>query len=298
VTIQTYLKEQSVFKENLETTISSATQSVTIGRTGPVLIIGERINPTGRKKLMAALQEGNLDVVRDDAKAQVEAGASILDVNAGVPGADEPELMRQIIQAVRKVTDVPLCIDSPNPITLEAGLAAYDGKALVNSVNGEEKSLKTILPLVKKYNAAVIGLAMDDDGIPMTAEKRLAVARKIVERAESLGIPPSDIIIDPLVLTVGADQQAARMTLKATRLIVNELGVNITMGASNVSHGLPDRPAINAAFLTMAITCGLSCPITNPLSTSVREAILAGNLLMGHDEWAMKWMTYYRSKGQ
>lgn len=287
-----------MFKKNLETIISSAAQSVTIGRTGPVLIIGERINPTGRKKLMAALQEGNLDVVRNDAKAQVEAGALILDVNAGVPGADEPELMRQIIQAVREVTDVPLCIDSPNPVTLEAGLAAYDGKALINSVNGEERSLSTILPLVKKYNAAVIGLAMDDDGIPMTAEKRLEVARKIVERAESLGIPPNDVIIDPLVLTVGADQQAARMTLRATSLIVNELGVNITMGASNVSHGLPDRPAINAAFLTMAIACGLSCPITNPLSTSVREAVLAGNLLMGHDEWAMNWMAYYRSKGR
>ena len=287
-----------MFKKNLETIISSAAQSVTIGRTGPVLIIGERINPTGRKKLMAALQEGNLDVVRNDAKAQVEAGALILDVNAGVPGADESELMRQIIQAVREVTDVPLCIDSPNPVTLEAGLAAYDGKALINSVNGEERSLSTILPLVKKYNAAVIGLAMDDDGIPMTAEKRLEVARKIVERAESLGIPPNDVIIDPLVLTVGADQQAARMTLRATSLIVNELGVNITMGASNVSHGLPDRPAINAAFLTMAIACGLSCPITNPLSTSVREAVLAGNLLMGHDEWAMNWMAYYRSKGR
>jgi 5-methyltetrahydrofolate--homocysteine methyltransferase len=285
-----------VFENNLETTITSAAQSVTIGRTGPVIIIGERINPTGRKKLMAALQEGNLDVVRSDAKAQIEAGASILDVNAGVPGADEPALMRQIIKAVRDVTDAPLCIDSPNPKTLEAGLSVYDGKALINSVNGESKSLSSILPLVKEYGAAVIGLTMDDDGIPQTAEHRLRVAEKIVERATSMGIAQNDIIIDPLVLTVGADQQAARTTLAATKLIADTLGVNIAMGASNVSHGLPDRPVINAAFLAMAITCGLSCPITNPLSASVREAVLASNLLLGHDEWAMSWMTYYRSK--
>jgi 5-methyltetrahydrofolate--homocysteine methyltransferase len=286
-----------VFANNLETTITSAKQSVTITRDGPVVIIGERINPTGRKTLMAALQEGNLDVVRSDARAQVKAGAGILDVNAGVPGADEPALMRQLIQAVREVTDVPLCIDSPNPAVLEAGLSIYDGKALVNSVNGEERSLQTILPLVKKYEAAVIGLAMDDDGIPQTAEKRLAVANKIIARAEALGIPRADVIIDPLVLTVGADQQAGRTTLRATRLIAAELGVNITMGASNVSHGLPDRAAINATFMAMAITSGLSCPITNPLSTAVRQAVLAADLLLGHDEWAMNWMTYYRSKG-
>lgn len=285
-----------MFDNNLGTTISSATKSVTISRDGPVVIIGERINPTGRKKLMAALQGGNLDVVRSDAAAQVEAGAAILDVNAGVPGADEPALMCQIIQAVREVTDVPLCIDSPNPDALEAGLSMYEGKALVNSVNGEERSLGRILPLVARYNAAVIGLVMDDDGIPQTVEKRLRVAGKIIERAESLGIPRQDVIIDPLVLAVCTDAQAAWATLTATRLIVAEYGVNITMGASNVSHGLPDRPAINAAFLAMAIACGLSCPITNPLSMAVREAVLASNLLMGHDEWAMNWMTYFRSK--
>ncbi|MBN1639930.1 MAG: dihydropteroate synthase [Anaerolineae bacterium] len=285
-----------MFANNLVTTVTSATQSVSITRDGPVVVIGERINPTGRKKLMAALQEGDLEVVRADARAQVEAGAGILDVNAGVPGADEPALMRQLIRAVRDVTDVPLCIDSPNPLVLEAGLSAYDGKALVNSVNGEERSLQTILPLVSKHGAAVIGLAMDDAGIPPTAEARLAVAIKIVARAEALGIPREDVIIDPLVLTVGADQQAALVTLRATRLIASELGVNIAMGASNVSHGLPDRPAINAAFMAMAIACGLSCPITNPLSAQVREAILAANLLLGHDEWAMAWMAYYRSK--
>ena len=290
------MEELHVFDSTLETTVTSASQAVTIGRNGPVRIIGERINPTGRKQLMAALQEGDLDVVRKDAKAQIEAGAAILDVNAGVPGADEPALMRKMIASVHEVTDAPLCIDSPDPRTLEAGLKAYDGKALVNSVNGEERSLRNILPLIAKYGAAVIGLCMDDDGIPQTAERRLNVARKIIARAGELGIPRSDVIIDPLVLTVGADQQAARTTLTATRLIVREFGVNITMGASNVSHGLPDRPAINAAFLAMAIACGLSCPITNPLSTQVREAVLASNLLLGHDEWAMDWVTYYRAK--
>jgi 5-methyltetrahydrofolate--homocysteine methyltransferase len=290
------MEESHVFEKNLETIVTSASQAVTIGRNGPVRIIGERINPTGRKQLMAALQEGRLDVVCKDAQAQVEAGAAILDVNAGVPGADEPALMRQMIAVVRQVTDVPLCIDSPNPKALEAGLDAYDGKALVNSVNGEERSLQTILPLVKRYGAAVIGLCMDDEGIPQTAERRLAVARKIIARAGELGIPPSDVIIDPLVLTVGADQQAGRTTLIATRRIVDEFGVNIAMGASNVSHGLPSRPAINAAFLAMAIACGLSCPITNPLSEQVREAVLASNLLLGHDEWAMGWVSYYRSK--
>ena len=283
---------------NLTTVVSSAKKTVEIGREKPTVIIGERINPTGRKKLMAAIKEGDMDVVRRDATAQVAAGAGILDVNAGVPGADEPALMQQIIRAVREVTDVPLCIDSPNPSALEAGLSIYDGKPLINSVNGEERSLETILPLAKKYNAAVIGLAMDDDGIPQTVEKRLSVAQKIIERAEGLGIPRSDVIIDPLVLTVGSDVQAARVTLTATQLIASELGVNITMGASNVSHGLPDRAVINATFMAMALTCGLSCPITNPLSKAVREAVLAANLLLGHDEWAMDWLSYYRSKPQ
>jgi 5-methyltetrahydrofolate--homocysteine methyltransferase len=285
-----------MFETNLITTVSSATQEVTITRDGPVVMIGERINPTGRKRLMKALQQGDLDVVRKDASAQVEAGASILDVNAGVPGADDVSLMEQIMDAVREVTDVPLCIDSPNPAVLATALDRYDGKALVNSVNGEEQSLASILPLVHEHNAAVIGLAMDDDGIPHTAEKRLRNAAKIVERAERLGIPRSDVIIDPLVMAVGADTQAARVTLTATRLIVQELGVNITMGASNVSHGLPDRRVLNGAFMALAIACGLSCPITNPLIRPVREAILASNLFLGHDEWAANWISYYRSK--
>jgi 5-methyltetrahydrofolate--homocysteine methyltransferase len=285
-----------VFEDNLETIVSSATQTVTISRERPITIIGERLNPTGRAKLMAALQEGDMEAVRRDAIAQVEAGAVILDVNAGVPGVEGPELMLHMIRAVREVTDVPLAIDSPNPQVLDAALEQYEGKALINSVNGEGKSLDTILPLVKKYNAAVIALAMDDDGIPQTAEKRLAVARKIVARAEGLGIPRNDVIVDPLVLAVGADSKASVVTLMATRLIASELGVNIAMGASNVSHGLPDRPALNSVFLAMAVACGLSCPITNPLSVSLHKAVLAADLFMGHDEWAMNWISYFRSQ--
>ena len=281
---------------NLETIVSSNTKTVTISHNGPVAIIGERINPTGRAKLMAALQAGNMDVVRRDAIAQVEAGAAILDVNAGLPGADEKALMLETIAAVRQATDVPLCIDSPNPEVLDAALQQYEGKALVNSVNGEERSLETVLPLVKKYNAAVIGLAMDDDGIPQTAQKRLEVAGKIIERAQALGIPSQDVIIDPLVLAVCTDAQAARETLLAIRMIVHEYGVNITMGASNVSHGLPNRPSINAAFMAMSIAAGLTCPITNPLSVAVREAILASDLILGRDEWAKNWIAYFRSK--
>ena len=281
---------------DLETIVSSTTKTVTISRNSPVAIIGERINPTGRKQLMAALQAGNMDVVRRDAIAQVKAGAAILDVNAGLPGADEKALMLQTIAAVREVTDVPLCIDSPNPQVLEAALSQYQGKALVNSVNGEERSLKAVLPLVREYNAAVIGLAMDDDGIPQTAQKRLQVAGKIIQRAQALGIPSQDVVIDPLVLAVCTDAQAAQETLLAIRLIVQEYGVNITMGASNVSHGLPNRSTINAAFMAMSIAAGLTCPITNPLSVGVREAILASDLLLGHDEWAMNWITHFRSK--
>jgi 5-methyltetrahydrofolate--homocysteine methyltransferase len=285
-----------VFEDNLETIVSSATQTVTISRERPITVIGERLNPTGRTKLMAALQEGDMEAVRRDAIAQVEAGAAILDVNAGVPGVEGPELMLHMIRAVREVTDVPLAIDSPNPQVLDAALEQYEGKALINSVNGEGKSLDTILPLVKKHNAAVIALAMDDDGIPQTAEKRLEVARKIVDRAEGLGIPRNDVIVDPLVLAVGADSKASVVTLRATRLIANELGVNIAMGASNVSHGLPDRPALNSVFLAMAVACGLSCPITNPLSVPLRKAVLAADLFMGHDEWAMNWISYFRSQ--
>jgi len=256
--------------ENLITVITSKAKEVLISRDRPCVIIGERINPTGRKKLAAALQEGNFDIVRHDAVAQVEAGAKILDVNVGVPGADEPTLLVQAIQAVREVTDVPLCIDTADAKALEAALKVYDGKALINSVNGEEARLESVLPLVKEYGAAVIGLCMDDEGIPPSAEGRFAVARKIIERASKLGISPEDIVIDPLALTLGADHRAGRIALDAIEMIVAEFGVNITIGASNISFGMPDRRAINATFIAMAIHAGLTCPIVNPLHEGPR----------------------------
>ena len=282
--------------ENLTTIVSSNTKEVLISRDRPCVIIGERINPTGRKKLAAALQEGNFDIVRQDAVAQVEAGAKILDVNVGVPGADEPALIVRALNAVREVTDVPLCIDTADGEALEAGLKVYDGKALINSVNGEEARLVSVLPLVKEYGAAVIGLCMDDDGIPTTAERRFAVAGKIIERAGKLGISPADIAIDPLALTLGADHRAAKIALDAIELIVAEFGVNITMGASNISFGMPDRNAINATFIAMAIHAGLTCPIVNPLHEQVATAILAADLAMGRDEWGSRWIKAYRQR--
>ncbi len=282
--------------ENLKTVVSSKTKSVEIHRDLPTAIIGERINPTGRKKVLNALREGDFDVVRQDALMQVEAGAKVLDVNAGVPGADEIVLLRQVMQTVMEVTDVPLCIDTADPRALAAALAQYDGKALVNSVNGEERSLSAVLPLVQEHGAAVIGLCMDDDGIPETAEARLAVAAKIVERAGQLGIEPKDIVIDPLALTMGADSSAGLLALNAIGLIVAEFGVNITMGASNISFGMPDRKYINSTFIAMAIHAGMTCPITNPLVSEISTAVLAADLSMGRDDYGMNWITAYRKR--
>jgi 5-methyltetrahydrofolate--homocysteine methyltransferase len=280
----------------LTTTISSGTRTVEINRELPTVIIGERINPTGRKKVLAALKEGDFAIVRQDALSQVAAGAAILDVNAGVPGADEPELLLQVMKTVMAETDVPLCIDTADPEALAAALAQYEGKALVNSVNGEERALAAVLPLVKEHGAAVIGLCMDDDGIPETPAQRLAVAAKIIDRAGQLGIPAEDVIIDPLALTMGADSTAGRVALDTTALIVQELGVNVTMGASNISFGLPDRKYINATFIAMAIRAGLTCPITNPLVTEVKMAVLAADLAMGRDDYGMNWIKAYRAR--
>jgi 5-methyltetrahydrofolate--homocysteine methyltransferase len=282
--------------ENLTTIVSSKTQTVEINRDKPTVIIGERINPTGRKKVLKALQEGNFDMVREDATSQVAAGATVLDVNAGVPGAEEPALLQQVMRTVLEVTDVPLCIDTADPEALEAALSLYEDKALVNSVNGEERALEAVLPLVKEHGAAVIGLCMDDDGIPETPEQRLAVAGVIIERAGKLGIPPEDVVIDPLALTMGADSNAGRVALEAVELIVEEFGVNITMGASNISFGMPDRRYINAAFIAMAIHAGLTCPITNPLVTEVITAVLAADLSMGRDDYGMRWIQAYRQR--
>jgi len=282
--------------ENLITKISSKTGTVEIGRDRPTTIIGERINPTGRKKLYDALVERNFELVRQDAVNQVAVGAAVLDVNAGINEADEATLLQELIRVVTGVTDVPLCIDTSDPKALSAALSIYEGKALVNSVNGEERFLKETLPLVKEHGAAVVGLCMDEDGIPETAEKRLAVAAKIIERAGKMGIDPSDVVIDPLVLTIGTDSQAGRVTLETTALVVKEFGVNITMGASNVSFGLPDRPYVNSAFMVMAIEAGLTCPITNPLVSEMMTAILAADLVMGRDEDSMRWIKAYRQR--
>jgi 5-methyltetrahydrofolate--homocysteine methyltransferase len=259
-------------------------------------MIGERINPTGRKIVLQALQEGNFEMVRQDAVAQVEAGATVLDVNAGVPGTDEVALLTQVMQEVMAVVDVPLCIDTANPQALEAALKLYDGKALINSVNGEEKSLEAVLPLAKEYGAALIGLCMDDDGIPATPEERVAVAEKIIGRASKYGIPMEDIVIDPLAMTMGADHKAGWNTLETTKLVVRKFGVNITMGASNVSFGMPDRKYVNAAFIAMAIQAGLTCPITNPLVTEISTAVLAADLSLGKDEFGMRWIKAYRQR--
>jgi 5-methyltetrahydrofolate--homocysteine methyltransferase len=282
--------------QNLTTTISSAEKTVEISRDKPTVMIGERINPTGRKAVLAALQDGNFDIVRQDAISQVAAGSTVLDVNAGVPGADEPALLQQIMNTVMEVTDVPLCIDTANSTALEAALKIYQGKALINSVNGEEASLDTVLPLAKEYGAAVIGLCMDDNGIPKTPQERLAVAAKIIERAGKLGINPEDVVIDPLTLTMGSDSNAGHITLETVKLVVEEFGVNITMGASNVSFGLPDRKYVNAAFIAMAIHAGLTCPITNPLVTEIRTSVLAADLVMGRDDFGMNWIQAYRQR--
>lgn len=282
--------------KSLKTVVSSKSQTVEISRELPTVIIGERINPTGRKKVLAALQEGNFDIIREDAVKQVEAGADILDVNAGVPGADEAALLTKMLQMVMDVTDVPLCIDTADPEALAAALSIYEGKALVNSVNGEERSLNSVLPLVQEHGAAVIGLCMDDDGIPETAEARLAVAGKIIERAAKLGIEPQDVIIDPLALTMGADSSAGRVALDTIEMVVEEFGVNVTMGASNISFGMPDRKYINSTFIAMAIHAGLTCPITNPLVTEIKTAVLAADLTMGRDDYGMNWIKAYRER--
>jgi 5-methyltetrahydrofolate--homocysteine methyltransferase len=282
--------------DNLTTLLKSKTKTVKIHRDLPTVIIGERINPTGRKAVLDALQAGNFDIVRKDALDQVAAGAAVLDINAGVPGADEPVLIQQIIRNVQDVVEVPLCFDTANPQALAAALSIYEGKALINSVNGEERSLNNVLPLAKEYGAAVLGLCMDDNGIPKTAEARFAVAAAIIERAAKAGIPLEDIIIDPLAMAMSADSKAGRIALDTIGLVVKEFGVNISMGASNISFGMPDRKFINATYIAMAIHAGLTCPITNPLLVEVNVAVLAANLSMGRDEYGMRWIKAFRKR--
>ena len=280
----------------MDTILTSRGREVVVSIDRPFVIIGERINPTGRKVLAAEMKEGRMDRVRADAIAQVAAGAHMLDINAGIPQLDEAALLVAAIKAVVEVTDVPICIDSSIIEALEAGLSAYEGKALVNSVTAEEERMERILPLVKKHGAAVIGMANDETGISMIPEERLALARRIIERAADHGIPQSDVIIDPIAMTVAADPTCGVITLETMRLIRDHLGNNMTCGASNVSFGLPDRATVNAAFLPLAMHAGLTCAITNPLVPEVRRAVLAGDLLLGHDEYAMRWIASYRAE--
>jgi 5-methyltetrahydrofolate--homocysteine methyltransferase len=280
----------------LETLLSSRGREVVVSIDRPFVIIGERINPTGRKVLAAEMKDGKMDRVRSDAIGQAAAGAHMLDVNAGIPALDEAALLVAAIKAVAEVTDVPICIDSSVIEALEAGLAAYEGKALVNSVTAEEERMERILPLVKKYGAAVIGMANDETGISMVPEERLVLARRIIERAADHGIPQEDVIIDPIAMTVAADPTCGLITLETMRLIRDRLGNNMVCGASNVSFGLPDRATVNAAFLPLAMHAGLTCAITNPLVPEVRRAVMAGDLLLGHDEYAMRWIASYRAE--
>ncbi len=280
----------------MDTTLRSRSKEVVVSVDRPFVMIGERINPTGRKVLAAEMKAGIMDRVKADAVAQVEAGAQMLDVNAGVPGIDEPALLVAAIRAVSEVTDVPICIDSSVIEALEAALAVYEGKALVNSVTAEGERMDRILPVVKKYGAAVIGMSNDETGITMVPQERVEIARRIVERAAYYGIPREDVIIDPIAMTVAADPQAGLVTLETIRLIKEQLGNNMTCGASNVSFGLPDRSVLNAAFFPVAMHAGLTCAITNPLIHEVRKAVLASDLLLGHDEYAMRWISVFRQE--
>jgi 5-methyltetrahydrofolate--homocysteine methyltransferase len=272
------------------TVLSSATREVMIGSECPFVIIGERINPTGRKKLAEEMAAGNFDTVIADAIAQVEAGAQMLDVNAGIPLADEPAILAEAIQLVQSVTDVPLSIDSSIVAALEAGLAVYQGKALVNSVTGEEDRLESVLPLVAKHGAAVVAITNDESGISEDPDVRFEVARNIVSRAADHGIPKEDVIVDPLVMPIGAMGNAGRQVFRILRRLHEELGVNSTCGASNVSFGLPSRPALNAAFLPMAIASGLTSAITSPLHTEMLNAVKAADVLMGNDAHCASWI--------
>jgi 5-methyltetrahydrofolate--homocysteine methyltransferase len=277
-----------------DTVLSSATREVVIGFDRPFVIIGERINPTGRKILAAEMSAGDFSRVEADARAQVEAGAHMLDVNAGIPLADEPAILARAVQLVQSITDVPLSIDSSIVAALEAGLAVYKGKALVNSVTGEEERLESVLPLIKKYGAAVVAISNDETGISEDPDVRFEVAKRIVHRALDHGIPASDIVVDPLVMPIGAINRAAVQVMRLVHRLKTELKVNTTCGASNISFGLPRRNGINAAFLTMAIGSGMTSAITNPLHPEVVEAVLGADVMMGHDPDCARWIRKFR----
>jgi 5-methyltetrahydrofolate--homocysteine methyltransferase len=276
------------------TVISSASREVVIGDDRPFVVIGERINPTGRKLLAEEMRNGDFSRVERDVLAQVAAGAHMLDVNAGIPLADEPAILARTIQLVQSLCDLPLSIDSSIVEALEAGLAVYRGKALVNSVTGEDERLERVLPLVRKYGAAVVAISNDETGISEDPDVRFAVARRIVERAADHGIPRADVVVDPLLMPIGAISTAGRQVFRILGRLRDELGVNSTCGASNVSFGLPNREGINGAYLAMAIASGLTSAITNPIAAGVRDSVMAADVLMGNDQDASRWIRAHR----
>jgi 5-methyltetrahydrofolate--homocysteine methyltransferase len=278
----------------MKTVLSGKTRELVIDTEGPVVIIGESINPTRRKKLVSTLQEGDFSYVLELAASQIDAGADVLDVNVGYPGVDDARLLPEVVLAIQDNFDIPLCLDSPNPAAIEAALRVSSGRCLINSVNGKEESLKALIPVAKEYGAAIIGLCMDDDGITDDPEKRLAIIEKITERAVSAGINQEDVIADPLAMAVSADPRACMVTLETIRLVKMKLGLNITMGASNISFGLPDRESLNTAFLTLAVYRGLTCPIANP--EKITSAARAADLVLGRDDFAIRFVEYYQSR--
>jgi 5-methyltetrahydrofolate--homocysteine methyltransferase len=272
----------------MKTILRGSSREVIIDTNGPVVIIGECINPTRRKKLVSTLQEGNFDYVLELAEAQIKASAEVLDVNVGFPGVDDVRLLPEAVLAIKAKFDVPLCLDSPNPKAIEAALKAAGGKCLINSVNGEEKSMKALLPIAKEYGAAIIALAMDEEGITHDPEKRLKVAGKILERALKIGIREEDVVVDPLAMAVSADPRACMVTLETIRLVHQNLGLNITQGASNISFGLPEREVLNAVHMTLSILYGLTCPIANPEKIAV--TVRAADLILGRDDYAIRYV--------
>ena len=279
----------------MHTVISSPGQTVTIGHDQPFCIIGERINPTGRKKFQLQLREGDLSAIEKDVVDQIAGGANVLDVNMGVPLTDEPALLSKAITLIQSITDTPICIDSSVIEALQAGLETYQGKALVNSVTGEDERMELILPLIKKHGAAIIALPNDETGIPATAAERMVITEKIVRTVEKHGIPLDDLIIDPLAMTVGADPEAVKITLETIFLIREKWGLNMTLGASNISFGLPYRHALNAAFLPAAMSHGLTCAVMDARTPLIVESVRAADLLLGLDPWGSNWITRFRT---
>jgi 5-methyltetrahydrofolate--homocysteine methyltransferase len=280
----------------MQTILKGRVSEVIINTEGPVIIIGESINPTRRKKLVSTLQEGKYDYVLELAESQIKAGADVLDVNVGFPGVDDVKLLPETVKILQDKFDVPLCLDSPNPKAIEAALKVSHGKCLINSVNGEEKSLAALIPVAKEYNAAIIGLCMDDYGITHDPQKRLIIAEKIIERAIKAGIRQEDVVIDPLAMAVSADPQACIVTLETIRLVHQKLGHNITLGASNISFGLPERETLNASFMALAISNGLTCPIANP--EKITAMVRSTDLILGRDDFAVRFVEYYQSRQQ